>query len=67
MKKEEDIKEENVSRDGHGREKQSETDEERERGMRENSEKKKGREMEKEDQSSKEVRRGICFSPQTNH
>ncbi|KAM9340503.1 protein capicua homolog [Symphorus nematophorus] len=50
VKKEEDIKEENL-RDGHIRETRSETDRERERGMKESSEKKGGRETDREDHS----------------
>lgn len=71
------IKEENV-RDGYGREKRSEMDTERERGMKESSEKKRGRETDREDHSmgdsSKEVRKAgyllhsfAHFSRQTPH
>ncbi|XP_008287602.1 protein capicua homolog isoform X2 [Stegastes partitus] len=64
VKKEEDIsvciKEENM-RDGHGREKRSETDEER--GMKENSDKKRGRELEREDHSNSSKEAGPPRSP----
>ncbi|XP_058474551.1 protein capicua homolog isoform X2 [Solea solea] len=69
VKKEEDviglyIKEENM-RDGYGKEKPSEVNAERERGMKEMGEKKKGREMDREDHSSSSSKEAGPCSPPT--